>query len=655
MNQVIALASALAALFAVGGFTAWVYARREFEVRARSLLLAARLAAVALVAALLWNPVVARPRLGTGAEPVAILDASASMAARTDDGSRVWDAARARARALAAEGARLTLAGDGAGARLVAPGALDDVEPAGARSALAAAVRSAAEAGAPSVTLLTDRRVADPAAVVDVARRLGVELIVADLPAAGANLGVARIRLPASVGRGEPVRGEVDVEGTADRDSIEIAVDVDGRERATLRVAAPSARAGGVATASFEIARGLEPGERRVTARIVGTDAFAADDARTRAIGVDSDEAGVLLVAFRPDWEARFLLPVLDRIAGVAARGFLRVGPDRYREMGGGGPNGPEFVADSAIERLISSAGLVVALGVDGALDDGVARALGRMRSGVLAPVDAAGAALAGVAVGDALAGEWYVLDAPPSPIGGEAAGIVQANLPPLSDALPRADGGVGALGVRRRSDGARTLSAVALERDGDRRVAVLLARGFWRWAARGGEPRDSYRRLWAAATGWILAARPVAARRGARPETPVQPVDEPVAWRASGAEGDSVALSATAADGRVALDTLVTVPANGRFVTPPLPPGRYEWRARGRDSTAGRLDVEAFSGDMLRPVRDAARLSVAAGSGEAFPAAAGGRRLRAWPPVYLLVLLALCAEWIGRRRSGLR
>jgi len=40
-------------------------------------------------------------------------------------------------------------------------------------------------------------------------------------------------------------------------------------------------------------------------------------------------------------------------------------------------------------------------------------------------------------------------------------------------------------------------------------------------------------------------------------------------------------------------------------------------------------------------------------------PAAAssreGNRPLRAWPFPYLLILGALCAEWIGRRRAGLR
>ena len=90
----------LLALILAGGFCAWAYYRREFEVRSRAFLLAARAIAVAGVVALLWNPVVPTGPRSDGPERYVVLDASASMGARSTDGGRLWDSAVARARTV---------------------------------------------------------------------------------------------------------------------------------------------------------------------------------------------------------------------------------------------------------------------------------------------------------------------------------------------------------------------------------------------------------------------------------------------------------------------------------------------------------------------------------------------------------------------------
>lgn len=642
---------ALFLLLAAGGFCGWVYYRREFKVRSRPLLLAARLATVVGVAAIIWNPII--PATPGGAPPArfVILDASASMSATGEDGTPLWETAVERARALAGDGARLLVAG--AATTALDPAWLDAAEPGGAESVLADAIRVAAEAGARRITLVTDGRVADPVAATSIARRLGVSLGVDSLPRAAANLALARLVLPASAERGEAVRGSIEVEGTADTDSVTVTIAVDGRPHAALRVAAPGD--GAIATATFNLgdAAALGPGPHRVTARLGHRDAFPMDDERVAIVEIDPEETGVLLVSFAPDWEPRFLLPVLDQVTGLPARGFLRTGPGRFQPMDvpAGGGAGP--IAGDALQRLLRRAGMVVAMGVDAAAVELLEPAAARTRRLLLFPRDGAGAAMAGVATGGALPGEWYVDEPPPSPIAGEAGRFAPGGLPPLTGILPVADGeGGAALNVRLGGAGDAE-GALVLRQEGRRRAAVVLARGFWRWAFRDGEPREQYRRLWAAVGGWLMADEPLGAGPGVRPAADVLPRGVALRWRGGGYEGEEVALTVRDSAGSTVLDSAVTVPAAGFFTSPALPPGRYGYAVAAADTTAGDFEVTSFSGDMLHRALDPVELTVRAGpGGTSFES---GRPLRTWPPLYVLILAALCCEWVGRRRAGLR
>lgn len=637
-------------LVVAGGFCGWVYYRREFAVRRRALLLAARLAAVAGVVALLWNPVVPAPPRGAAPSRFVILDASLSMTARTPGGARVWSGAVERARALAEGGARLLLAG--AAVTAWDPDSLDAAVPDGSESLLAGAIGVAAEAGAREITLVTDRRVGDPVAAATAARRPGVSLGVDSPGGAGENLGLARLVLPAHVRRGEVLRGSVEVEGAVAVDSVTVTVAVDGRPHTSLRLAAPVA--GGVAAAGFSLgpAGGLGAGRHRVTARVDHPDAFPPDDERAAIVRVDPEETGVLLVSFTPGWEPRFLLPVLDQVSGLPVRGFLRTGPGRFQAMAPPAGGGSETIGAAALARLLRRAGMVVALGVDAAALELLEPATARTRRLLLFPRDGAGAAAGGVAAGSPLPGEWYPDEAPPSPVAGEMGRFASGGLPPLTDVLPLLDDGGGvALGV---SLGAgEPAAALVLRRDGRRRTATVLARGFWRWAFRDGAPREHYRRLWAAVAGWLMANEPLAAGAGVRPVEEVAPRGVPVRWRGRGHEGEEVVLAVTGESGGRVLDSALAVPPDGFFTTPPLPPGRYAYTAVAADTTAGDFEVEAFSGEMLRGAVDPAELTVRAATGSV--AFTGGRPLRARPLFCLLILAALCCEWVGRRRAGLR
>jgi hypothetical protein len=86
------------------------------------------------------------------------------------------------------------------------------------------------------------------------------------------------------------------------------------------------------------------------------------------------------------------------------------------------------------------------------------------------------------------------------------------------------------------------------------------------------------------------------------------------------------------------------------------LPPGAYRYRVTSDAEavmTEGRFDVAAATDEMAPPAVEPAAAE-RAGTPVA-GAQAAGRPLRTQPWPYLLVIVLLCGEWIGRRRSGLR
>lgn len=666
------LLPALALLALAGGFCAWVYYRREFAVRGRAFLLAARLLALAGVLAILWNPDVPAPAGRAVSERFVILDASASMAALTTEGEPVWASAAARARAMAREGARVLVTGGAPSdaGRTTPPDSLTTLTPSGHESVLAPAVGTAAEAGAREIVLVTDRRVADPVAVAAAARRLGVRVEVDSAVAAPApNLGVSRLVLPAVADSGRALRGTVHVEGRAPGDSVDVVVAVDGRVAQLLRLAAPAP--GETTSTSFVLPGSLSPGPRRVSARLTAPDSYPPDDQRVRIVHIDAQEAGVLLVSFAPDWEPRFLLPVLRQVTGLPVRGYVRVGPNRFQAMaedgaasGATGPSsatggsGPLAIDRDELARRIGQAVAVVAMGVDAPVRNFLDRAARRARGLAVFPLDADGAAAGGVAAGEALGGEWYASGAPASPISAELGQVLYGGLPPLSAVLPVADPSGGALEVRLGGTGEPRPALVLRHGAGERRVAVVLARGFWRWAFRDGEPRDRYRLLWGAVGGWLVADESAAAGPDMSPETWTPPPGRPVRWRARGREGGEVRLSVTDSTDAVVLDSTWTVSPTGAFATPALPPGPYRYAAEPVEPTApvattGLFEVESFTREALRRPVEAAQLASGLASRRALRRPVRPLRTLPWP--YLVVLAALCVEWAGRRRAGLR
>ncbi|HUH11849.1 MAG TPA: hypothetical protein VMK65_02020, partial [Longimicrobiales bacterium] len=198
-------------------------------------------------------------------------------------------------------------------------------------------------------------------------------------------------------------------------------------------------------------------------------------------------------------------------------------------------------------------------------------------------------------------------------------------------------------------------------------RWALALGEGYWRWAFRPGAPRGEYRRLWSAVAGWLLAGEATAPGEPIRPRARVLGRGESVVWLLPGVGADSLEVvleplgdaPGASAPGLAppppAADSVRTAVAGDSARTPAPPPGHYRWRTRAlgaEASASGELTVERFTPELVRAVASLP----AGGEGRAAGAGAGeGRPLHtfAWPWVLLVGLL--CAEWVLRRRQGLR
>ena len=174
----------------------------------------------------------------------------------------------------------------------------------------------------------------------------------------------------------------------------------------------------------------------------------------------------------------------------------------------------------------------------------------------------------------------------------------------------------------------------------------MLGASGFWRWRFRGGVRAEAYSALFGALYDWLAAGR--SDRRAVVPDGEPLRAGMPVRWR-RGAPTDSVAtLVLVRRDGTAQRRTVMLRFPDGSAMaeSAALPVGIYDV------TTAGGTAVLAVNQSRELVPRRVVVKSGAVG-GEAALGDAPALRDRAW--VYALVVLLLCAEWLLRRRAGLR
>lgn len=629
---------------ALAAYAFWIYTRVELAVPAARKLAVVRTCVFALLLLLLADPRIPSPAEARSSSRWVLLDESLSMSATDAEGGSAWEGAGARARELQAAGWRVVRF---SGLGLAMDGVVPEA-PAGVQSRLVPALQAAAEGGATQVRVLSDFRLEDAVALRAVLEALPLDVAFEGFGGAVTNAGIGRFDVPDLLQPEGSPTAELEVHGGTPGDSLTVEILEEERVVATTRVAAPSP--GLRSATTVELPTPAQSGRVRYAARVaLEGDRFAADDEAVSYANVGYEEGALVLVSTVPDWEPRYLLPVLEEVTGLSGVGFLRAGPDRWVRLGRAIDRGRP--ADSAtVRRAAADAAVLVVHGLGSESESWLSTLVQQPGRRLVFPTDPDGAASAGLEVADARAGEWYASpDVPTSPVAGSLVGVSLQGLPPLTDVMvPSPPVRQPPIHVQLRGAGAPESAFELLERPSGR-TAVALASGFWRWAARDAG-REPYRRLWSGVAGWLLADQRSATAE-ARPEQPVAERGTPVRWTMP--EGsDASRIVVENAEG-VVVDTTVTA---GRPSVGVLPPGTYAYTvtsAEGDTIGSGRFDVSAATTEML-PASEVPELPVRAASLADADAAAGiPLRTQPWP--YLLLIVLLCAEWVVRRRSGLR
>ncbi|HEY8794493.1 MAG TPA: hypothetical protein VIM15_06050, partial [Gemmatimonadaceae bacterium] len=402
--------------------------------------------------------------------PIAALDASASWLRGGD--SALWRRAISAARSASSD---LLLWGDSARA-----GAAPAVPRDAATRALPLAERALA-VGRPLV-LITDGELDDPSTLASLPAGSRVE-VIPHAPAVDA--AVVALDAPRAVVAGDTMEVRVTVRAG------ELAV-----SRATLSLAAGNDI---IATMPID---SLAPGlERTLTmrGRIDGAvrsvplaavvtaagDVERRNDTLATAVQV-APAAGAVLASTSPDFDARFLIPVLRGAVSLPTRAYYRVAPGTWRQDGT-----LAAVSEQTVRAALAEAPLAILHG-DTALF-GAPRSVTRGSLLLYAPSS------------DTL-GEWYPAAAPASPISAVLSGVPWDSLAPLSVSPGVHGDWTGLLAAPARSTDRRV--AIAGSESG-RRTVIVGASGLWRWAFRGGVSGDAYATLWGGIFDWLTAERP--------------------------------------------------------------------------------------------------------------------------------------------------
>jgi hypothetical protein len=598
----------LAAL--LGAALAFVlYALRERAGIGRTLpLIALRGLALTILIALILDATAGRAR---DPEPMIALDVSRSWLRGAGDDAERWERARARIRQLGTDS--LLVVGDSVRLRDLPAMPGDDASRAGPL------VERALAAGRP-VILLTDGEIEDATALASLPRGSRVELVPRSRAAVDA--AVVALDAPRAVVSGDTIEIAVTVRadetGSGERTLALVAGD-----RELARSPVDSLAGGTERRVIFRTPVAGAEGPLLLRAVLGGSDAEPRND--TLGVAVDvARAAGAVLVSSNPDQDSRFMVAVLRGAVSLPTRAYYRVAPGEWRIEGA-----LSRVPEADVRRAVREAPLVVLHG-DTAL-------FGPPRA-------ATTGALALVAPPRDATGEWYAVAAPPSPLAGALSGVAWDSLAPL-DVAPDVRPGEweGLVTSRPRAD-ARRLAITGSQ--AGRRVVIVGASGMWRWRFRGGTGADAYAALWGGIFDW-LTAEPVDRRPAYLAERVVRAGDL-IRWR-RGMGADSVVTAiATRRGGGASADTMqLRFGASGTLLeTPPMPAGTY--------------DIALPSGSALLVVNASPELlpraqTVAAGEVGGAAVAGDAPRLRDWGWAYLLAIGALCAEWLLRRRMGLR
>lgn len=632
-------------------YVAWWYRTREDRVRGWRWAAGLRATALILALLILINPTLPREAAGDGDRSGILLDASLSMSRPAASSRRShWDIASDSVRHVPA----VWLFGEGMPRRVDADSLPSD--PPFMDSRLEPAIRAAAAAGARELNVLTDGGISDLRQAEETARRLGVPVRFIRVATSAPAIGIARIDAPRWATAGETISVSFDVVAAGSEADSTVVELLDDEGVVVVAEVVPVPDAGRSITARLDFRAPGRAGYHRYRVRLGSEDidVSAHDNERPFYLKVAERPSGPVLLSLRPDWEASFLLPDLDRLTDAPTAAYMQVADsllslDRYRP-----------VSRSTISARARTSPLLVVHGYTGEAPAWVDELIERARRVLVftagdRPLDLPGW---GVSVGPSAPGEWYVAsDLPASPVSAQLVGVATGGLAPLLR-LRRVEASEAwsAILVQASRRGEPRPAVVAGE-VGSRRWAVAAAEGYWRWAMRADVGRRVYRALWTGLAGWLLGDRTWTAG-GLDPTRWVVGRDETLRWDAPSVV-DSLVVRIESRDS-TPVRTVVGVA--GDTLEARLPPGRYRYEARayrdgvGVQEASGPAEVEEFARELLpRPE------NLAVGSGgdagvqtesRASSVGVGLARL-GWP--YLLLLVLFCTEWVVRRLNGLR
>ena len=659
---------------------AFLYLRIEPSVPGRILLLGLRAGSLTIVTLLILGLEIpgedpSRP-MPEGGKWI-LVDPDLSLTIPGAGGASLWDEVVDRTSDSSREEVRMAVAlpGDG-GPEGIELGALAKQTLRAPSANLRVAVSRLAEAGADSVVILSTLR----------RSREDFEALAAETPipvrlerlgGLVRNVGIGELSLSAGASREEELTGRLSLfgEGGIPGDSVSIELRADGELIRIIYLPMPIP--GEEVSVPFTLPAPADTGLVRYTARgLLEGDVFPPDDLRTRWIISGREDRGILLISLMPDWEPRILLPVLKAVTGLEGEGFLRLGDGRFLPLAAEAEPVQPVEAESFRDRILGSELLVI----QGDLESPPAWLVAAVESHprvLHLPDGQSGAALAGLEVNSVLTGEWATApELPASPLSPFLAGMSLGGLPPLLGLLSLEGPIVGTTGLNAQGSRGGELVPALVLLDGDRgRRVVTLADGFWRWGMRDGESRRAYRALWGGVTGWLLGYSTVEAGDTVRPETLLQSRGEPLRWEvAPGSSGLELSMTRVhdAGDGPLEQETDISPDilfggplqaGDGMLaMTPSVEPGIYRFSVRQPGSlpddsviASGVVEVERWATSLRLPPLDVPGEALPAASGEGIVGVSGSRPLRTHPLPYLILLIFLGIEWLGRRRVGLR
>ncbi len=621
------------------------YARREERVRGRWAAALLRALALFLILGGLFLPALGRG--GTESSGlVVLLDTSRSMTLPASPTATRLDSARVIVRSLSPG----LIVGFGEDAAQISPEGLSEVAAIGGATRVAIAFETARRLGADSVVVVSDGEWEDRQVAVAMAEGLGLgvrEVNILDHPS---RVGIRALNAPRQMRSGDSVQivAEVFAAGPKLPDSVSVELREGSRLLTTERIAVPGSGRSSRLILGFRPTPPAGDAEwrRYEVALEAGADPYRTADSRGVWAEVTRRATGVVMVVLAPNWEARHLLPVLRRASAAGAVGYVRVAPGRFVSMGPDPAPVPtrEVLADSRV------ADLLVILGGGDRIPNELRTIAERQDRLLVFPGRAGEVVGTPVRLRDGQDGDWYLDETiAVSPISGLLAGLAVDDVPPLT-LLFEAEGRLtwAPLSARKNRQGS-SMPILTGGTRGDERWVVATGGGYWRWAFRDGGPRQLYERTFTGVAGWLLENRVLRmVQLDADPVAGSRPLTLRVA---AGVERlivtvrDSVAVVWTDS-------TSVGAVVQG----PTLDPGTYRLEARGmRNGSSFRIErpFEVIDTSREFEPRDRAPELVLAATALSTGVGGAARRRPVWP--FAAAALLLCAEWVWRRRIGLR